>query len=80
MSIERGEMDGYSFRKKKKKIDLKDIRKDRYAKNEFVARMSPLDEIVEYSSIKQSPFRGILRLSLYILALYVVSNKMVRFI
>jgi hypothetical protein len=35
-----------SGRKKKKTTALKDIRKDRYAPNEFVARMSLLDEIV----------------------------------
>jgi hypothetical protein len=32
-----------STRKKKKNYDMKDVRKDRFAKNEFVARRSLLD-------------------------------------
>eukprot|EP00347_Sterkiella_histriomuscorum_P001500 403371796 len=60
-------------RKKKKILGLKDIRKTRYGYNEFVARPSLLDQIYQDSSISQSPFKGVMRCSLFIAFIYVVN-------
>ncbi|CDW86947.1 mboat-domain-containing protein [Stylonychia lemnae] len=61
-------------RKKKKTLSLKDVRKSRYAYNDFVPRPSLLDQVYTDSSISQSPFKGMMRLSLIIAFIFVVNS------
>lgn len=57
---------------------MKDVRKQRFAKNEFVARKSLLDQTFQDSSIGQSPFKGLFRLALYICFLNMTGQMFLR--
>ena len=67
-------------RKKKKGIEVKDFRDEsskyggRFSKNDFVERKSILDQINTDSGINQSPFRGILRMTLLLALIYVINS------
>ena len=61
-------------RKKKKTEANKDIRKERFAYNEYVERRSILDHVYGDSLIATSPFRGLLRFILIIAIIYVINH------
>jgi len=70
-------MDENSARKKKKTVDNRDIRADRFAYNEYVERKSILDQVYSDSSISRSPFRGLLRFILIIGFIWVINHTLV---
>ena len=62
-------------RKKKKTTANRDIRRGgRFAYNEFVERKSLLDQVYQDSSIYQSPFKGVMRISLFIAFIFVFNT------
>jgi hypothetical protein len=65
------------LRKKKKTIHIKDVRKARFAYNEYVERPSILDQLYSDSLISQSPFRGLFRFILIIGFIYVLNHTLV---
>ena len=56
---------------------MKDVRKSRYAYNEFVERKSLLDQIYSDSSISKSPFKGVLKVSMIIAFIFVFNTVVV---
>ena len=71
-------------RKKKKSVELSDKRSKtgkygtRFQKNDYVKRVSLLEYGSSDSYIQKSPFRGIIRLVLIVLSIYIL-NHIVRF-
>ena len=61
-------------RRKKKGIEMKDKRLGKFVKNDFVERKSLLDQINDDSGINKSPFKGILRLTMLVVLIYVLNS------
>ena len=64
-------------RKKKRTSAIRDVRKDRYGYNDYVSRKSLLDQMYGDSEISQSPFKGILRLGLFVVFAFTLNNALV---
>jgi hypothetical protein len=59
-------------------IEIKNVRHDRFAYNQYVERKSVLDQIYDDSLISRSPFKGILRLVLLAAFTYSLNNILLR--
>lgn len=55
------------------------MRLKRYGYNEFVARPSLLDQVYHDSSISQSPFKGVMKMSAMIAFIFVINSITVIF-
>jgi hypothetical protein len=71
-------LDENSARKKKRTLDNRDVRSNRFAYNEYVERKSILDQVYNDSSISKSPFKGLLRFLMIIGFIWVLNHTVVR--
>ena len=66
-------------RKKKRTSAIRDVRKERFAYNDYVERRSLLDHLSPDSELSMSPFKGILRLILLVAFVFVLNNLILAF-